>query len=134
MLRNTQKKFQPCTAKRPKKKNSVFKMWLKESLSIALGYCNASSVPNNEITYKTETLVTQGGIRQLCGPILNTHSPVEDKHGHITYHLPLFTWTKVYTTTAHPLKYQNVPHFSQTFQRPPAWVVKRGLFADHPST
>ena len=30
--------FQPCTAKRPKKKNSVFKMWLKESLSIALGF------------------------------------------------------------------------------------------------
>ena len=29
--------FQPCTAKWPKKKNSVFKMWLKESLSIALG-------------------------------------------------------------------------------------------------
>ena len=37
LLRNTQKIFQPCTAKRPKKKNSVFKMWLKESLSIALG-------------------------------------------------------------------------------------------------
>ena len=38
LLRNTQIFFQPCTAKRPKKKNSVFKMWLKESLSIALGY------------------------------------------------------------------------------------------------
>ena len=37
LLRNTQIFFQPSTAKRPKKKNSVFKMWLKESLSIALG-------------------------------------------------------------------------------------------------
>ena len=29
--------FQPCAAKRLKKKNSVLKMWLKKSLSIALG-------------------------------------------------------------------------------------------------
>ena len=32
------KKIPPCTAKRPKKKNSVFKMWLEESLSIALEF------------------------------------------------------------------------------------------------
>ena len=51
LLRNTQKNFQPCTAKRPKKKNSVFKMWLKESLSIALG--EIRYILENVLTYRS---------------------------------------------------------------------------------